>query len=186
MNRYIYLDRDGVINVDGVGRTETGYVMKWENFEFAPGALEGMKMFGDAGYEIVVLSNQQCVGKGYCTEEELEALSEKMSEEIEAHGGKMAGVYCCPHLKTEGCECRKPKPGLFEEAMEDLGIENFESGFYVGDTERDIAAGKAAGLKTILILTGKAKKEDIENWTSIPDHVCANMVEVAELVIGGK
>lgn len=184
MKKYIYLDRDGVINVDGAGRTETGYVMKWDDFEFAPGFLEGLKKLCDSGYEAVILSNQQCVGKGYCSSDELNELTADMVSAMEDSGCAVAGVYYCTHLKTDGCDCRKPRDGLFIRAKEQLGIDSFEEAFYVGDTERDIAAGRQAGLGTILVLTGKSKSEDVKGWAEVPDHICKDMIEVSKLLLG--
>ena len=181
--KYVFIDRDGVINKDCFGVTEYGYVTRWEDFQFLPRVPEAFKRFTDAGYKTVIISNQQCVGKGYLTEEELNKITQKMICQIEENGGKVHDVNYCLHLKEEECGCRKPDPGLFRIAKEKLGIEKIEGSFYVGDTQRDIQAGKAAGLHTILVLSGKGSREDAETWEYKPDYICADLYEAAELVI---
>ena len=183
--KYIFLDRDGVINKDPYGWTEYSYVTKPEDFLFIPGVKEGIKKFADAGYKSVIISNQQGVGKGYFTEEDLSKVLDKMVGEITDSGGEVAGVYCCIHATEENCDCRKPKDGLFKKAKEELGIESFEGMFYIGDTERDMESGKRAGLKTILVLSGKSTREDPETWNTKPDHICEDPNETADIVIGG-
>ena len=181
--KYVFIDRDGVINKDPGGWTEYSYVTRWEDFHFLPGSLEALKRLRSAGYRSVIISNQQGVGKGYFTEEELDNVTSKMLEKIKEAGGDVAGVYYCTHAKEENCSCRKPKPGLFERAEEELGI-NPEGKYYIGDTERDIQAGGAAGLKTILVLSGKSSKGDVEKWENKPDHVCDSFIDAVKIVLG--
>lgn len=182
-DKYVFLDRDGVINRDPAGWTEYGYVTRREDFHFLPGALEAIKKIKEAGYGTVIISNQQGVGKGYFTEKALRDVTEKMEETVKAAGGEIAGSYYCVHRKEENCDCRKPKKGLFLKAQEELGIKSFEGQFYVGDTERDIEAGRNAGLKTILVLSGKSSREDAQNWNSRPDHICGDLTEAVDFII---
>jgi len=184
--RVVFLDRDGVINVDGFGWTEYGYVTRPEDFRFLPGVLEALKMLSEAEYRVVVISNQQCVGKGYMTEEDLEVLKEHIRVVVEDAGGKIDRMFYCTHLKEEDCPCRKPKAGLFLKAKSALGLGDIEGSFYVGDTERDMQAGKAAGLSTILVLSGKSSREDAAGWEYKPDHICGDLKEAAELIINKK
>ncbi|MGB2878875.1 MAG: HAD family hydrolase [Candidatus Omnitrophota bacterium] len=183
---YVFIDRDGVINKDPGGWTEYGYVTRWEDFHFLPGTLEALKALKGAGYKAVIISNQQGVGKGYFTEAALKDITGKMVSTIKGSGGEVAGVFYCIHAKEEDCDCRKPKAGLFLKAKEELGIESFESNFYMGDTERDIQAGRAAGLKTILVLSGKSSRQDAEGWSHKPDHICGSIAEAVNIVIGGE
>jgi D-glycero-D-manno-heptose 1,7-bisphosphate phosphatase len=183
-DRYVFLDRDGVINKDPGGWTEHGYVTRPEDFHFLPGTLEALKKFKAAGYGCVIISNQQGVGKGYFTEEDLEKVTKKMLEKIKQAGGDVEGVYYCTHAKEENCYCRKPKPGLFQRAKKELNVD-LSGKYYLGDTERDVEAGRTAGLKTILILSGKSSREDVKSWRAKPDVVCDNILEAADLIIGG-
>lgn len=182
-DKYVFLDRDGVINKDPMGWTEYGYVTCWEDFHILPGVLEAIKKLADAGYRSVIISNQQCVGKGHLSEEGLNSLTGKIKRTIEDAGGKIAGIYCCTHAKEENCSCRKPLPGMFLKARKELGIKSLDGMFFAGDTERDMEAGKKAGLSTILILSGKSSRQDSEKWDHKPDHVCEDLSEAADLIL---
>jgi len=164
MNKYIFLDRDGVINKDCAGGTKYGYATCPSEFVFLPKVLEALKYFYENGYKAVIVSNQQCVGKGYLSKEELKCITDKMIIDIESSGGKVAGVYYCVHKKEENCDCRKPKEGLFLKAKTELSITSLSNMYYVGDTERDVIAGEKAGLKSITVLTGKSIASDIDKF----------------------
>lgn len=185
-DKYIFIDRDGVINEDGGGRTDVGYIVRWEDFEFIPGVLDAFKLANGSGYKCIVISNQQCVGKGFCSIEDVDLLTGKMIEAIRTAGGDIEGVYYCPHLKEENCRCRKPAPGLFEKAREDLGINSLEGMYYIGDTERDIKAGISAGLKTALVLSGKTSRGEEESWETKPDIICSDLMEAVSIIVGDK
>jgi len=184
VDKYVFMDRDGVINKDPQGWTEYSYVTRWEDFHFLPGTLGAFKRLSHAGYKTVIISNQQGVGKGYFTEKTLDDITKKMVKAIEETGGEVAGVYCCTHTKEERCDCRKPDSGLFIKAQKELGIDDLTALFYIGDTERDIQAGKKAGLKTILVLSGKSTLEDAEKWQSKPDYICDDLLAAVNLVVG--
>ncbi|MFH1846963.1 MAG: D-glycero-beta-D-manno-heptose 1,7-bisphosphate 7-phosphatase [Candidatus Omnitrophota bacterium] len=185
-DKYVFLDRDGVINEDGGKWTEHGYISRWEDFKFLPGVLKALKELTAAGYKIVVISNQQGVAKGYYTEEELNGITKKMIKAIETEGGHIADVYYCMHLEKERCSCRKPKGGLFEIAKKKLDINKFDDNFFVGDTERDMQAGKDIGLRTILVLSGKSLKEDAEGWEYKPDYICEDLKEAVKVIINSR
>ncbi|MBD3379641.1 MAG: HAD-IIIA family hydrolase [Candidatus Omnitrophica bacterium] len=182
-DKYVFIDRDGVINVDGENLTEHGYITRWEDFRFLPGAVEAFRDFTEAGYRTVIISNQQCVSKGLLAAEELSGLTSKMLEEIRKNGGSVAGVYYCPHHRNEYCACRKPESGLFLQAGKDLGIKSFSGYYFIGDSERDMIAGKKLEMGTILVLSGKSRKEDVLSWEQPPDHICKDLLEAAELII---
>ncbi|MFH1411734.1 MAG: HAD family hydrolase [Candidatus Omnitrophota bacterium] len=183
--KYVFIDRDGVINKDPAGWTEYGYVTTPEDFRVIEGVPEAIKIFTDAGYGCVIISNQQGVGKGYFSQEELRKVTEKMNSIIEDAGGKIEKAYYCTHTREEKCPCRKPRTGLFLKARQDLGIEDLDGKFYIGDTERDILAGKNAGLKTVLVLSGKDTKRDAEDWKEKPDYISKDLREAAELIVKG-
>ncbi|MFH1395198.1 MAG: HAD-IIIA family hydrolase [Candidatus Omnitrophota bacterium] len=181
--KYVFIDRDGVINKDPGGWTKYGYVTEWKDFHFLPGALKAFKLLSDNGYESVIISNQQCVGKGCLSEESLAELTMQMRETIETAGGTIAGVYYCTHLKDEKCSCRKPEPGLFSSAQEELNIDNLNESFFVGDNKTDIIAGTRAGMKTILVLSGKSSIEDTDAWENKPDYICEDLLDAADLIV---
>jgi len=183
MSKYVFLDRDGVINKDPAGWTEHGYITRWEDFQFLPGVLEALKKLSGEGYESVIISNQQGVGKGHFTREDLDDVTAEMSLVIKKAGGNVARTYYCTHAKEENCECRKPKKGLFHIAQEELGIQDFGGNFFIGDTERDMQAGKEVGLETVLVLSGKSSQEDVGGWKYKPDHICEDLAVAVDLIL---
>ena len=146
----VFLDRDGVINENVTG----DYVRSWEALRILPGALEAIADLTRAGYPIVVVSNQQGVGKGLMTASDVEEIHQRLAGAIERSGGRVAAVRYCPHLADEGCVCRKPKPGLLVAAAAELGVDLAKSVF-VGDAVSDVEAARAAGCRPILVRTGR-------------------------------
>jgi len=141
MNKALFLDRDGVINV------EKNYLYKIEDFEFIDGIFELCKYYERLGFIIVVVTNQSGIARGFYSEEEFEILTSWMKEEFLKQDILISKVYYCPHHpKISGaCSCRKPNPGMLLDASKDLNIDLAKS-IIIGDKERDIEAGLAAGL----------------------------------------
>ena len=182
MKKVIFIDRDGVINRDPGGWTEHSYVTRKDDFHFLPGSKEAIKKLCDSGYTIVVISNQAGVGRGLFSEEQLRGVTQLMFDELKKIGAEIAKVYYCIHDKTDGCECRKPKPGLFKRCERELDIEA-RGAYFIGDGKGDIEAGSTVGLRTILVLSGKAKREEIDSWDSKPDYICADLREAVSYVL---
>ena len=181
--RYVFIDRDGVLNKDPGGWTEHGYVTRWEDMHILPGVREAVDLFHRSGYRVVVISNQQGVGKGYFSEEDLACLSERVSDALMTPSGRIEDFYYCTHLKEERCACRKPESGLFDVAREDLGIRDAGDMYYIGDTLSDVRAGRGAGLRTVTVLSGKASREDVKGWEVKPDMVCRDLLEAARTIL---
>ena len=147
MTSAVFLDRDGVINVD------RGYVYTWEQFEFLPGVPKALRELQDAGYLLIVVSNQSGIGRGYYSDSDVDLLNQAVSEYLESIAGvRLAGFYHCPHHPTEAkneyrrhCSCRKPAPGLIHRAVHDHAID-VKTSLLVGDKDSDIEAGRAAGV----------------------------------------
>jgi len=137
----VILDRDGVLNVR-MARAE--YVRTPEQFVWLPGALEALRMFNEAGYKVIVVSNQAGINRGAMTQADLDAVTERMMRDVEAAGGRIDGFYFCPHDWDEGCACRKPRPGMLFEAQRDHHLDLTRTVF-VGDDDRDGEAARAAG-----------------------------------------
>ena len=151
LRKVVFLDRDGVINEPpGAAR----YVCTWREFKFKEGALTMLSALFAKGYRLVVITNQQGVGKGLIDHDELKRIHANMCAVVERHGARIDGVYFCPHLATEGCECRKPMPGLIDQALKTLGYQiDLGRSWFVGDAPTDVEAGQRAGLRTVLVGT---------------------------------
>ncbi len=175
----IFLDRDGVINKDpGFG----DYIKNWKEFQFLPGAIEAIKRLNKNGYEIFVISNQAGVSKGLFTKDALDEITGNMLKEIETQGGKITSVSYCTHGTDEGCDCRKPNPGMIKKATEGMDID-FRKTYFIGDSHRDVGAGKTVGCRTILLLTGKESPDDVKNWKIKPDFIKRDLKEAVEWVL---
>ncbi len=183
MNKIIFLDRDGVISIF----KPEDFIKNWEEFEFIPEAIEGLKILTDSGYKIVIISNQSGIGKGIFSQKDLDEITENMKKVLNKKGTGIYKVYYCPHREDENCNCRKPKTGLFLKAKEEIGNIDFSKTFFIGDSERDIIAGKKIGTKTILVLSGQTKnKKEVDKWDIKPDYIFKNLKDAAEFITGKK
>ncbi len=179
----VFLDKDGTLIED------LPYNVDPARVRFAPGAREAVRRFGAAGLDIAIVTNQSGVARGFFTEADLDRLGEHLTAEIAALGGRLVGFYACPHLPDGSvpdfaidCSCRKPLPGLIERAAGDLGADPSRS-WFIGDTWMDVAAGKAAGCRTILVgpeyLERPGHPADVVADAAVPDLLAA-----AEVVLG--
>ncbi|WP_341501644.1 D-glycero-beta-D-manno-heptose 1,7-bisphosphate 7-phosphatase [Gallaecimonas sp. GXIMD4217] len=177
MKPAIFLDRDGVINLDH------GYVGTIDDFQFVDGVFEACRDLQGKGFLIVVITNQSGIARGKYTEEQFHELTQWMDWNFDDKGVVLDGIYYCPHHPEKGlgdykidCDCRKPKPGMLLEAQQDLGIDMAKSVF-VGDKADDMRAAIAAGIRTrILVETGKAVTEDARE---LADVVLPSLAQVA-------
>ena len=147
--RAIFLDRDGVINVN-----RPDHVKTWHEFEFLPHALAAIRKLAASDFLIIVTTNQAAIARGLTTEAAVRDIHAQMIAEIERTGGRIDAVYFCPHHPDDKCACRKPQPGLYRQAAERFGIDLARS-FVVGDAFADIAAALAIGARPVLVLTGR-------------------------------
>ncbi|MDE6433445.1 MAG: HAD-IIIA family hydrolase [Lachnospiraceae bacterium] len=145
--KFVFLDRDGTINVRP---PKACYVERPEDFIWLPGAIEAVKQLNNAGYLVILISNQPGIARGRLTEEILQSIHNKMILDLANAGAHIDKIYYCPHNWDEGCECRKPKPGMLYQAQKDFSL-NLRTGYLIGDDERDIEAGNAAGCHSILV-----------------------------------
>jgi D-glycero-D-manno-heptose 1,7-bisphosphate phosphatase len=143
----VILDRDGVLNERMPRAT---YVRSWDEFRWKPGVLDGLRTFREAGFRTFVVSNQAGVARGALTMGELAAIHDRMCREVGAAGGRIDGIYVCPHDWDEGCACRKPAPGMLLQAQRDHQLDLTRTTF-IGDDERDAQAADAAGAPSILV-----------------------------------
>lgn len=145
--KVIFLDRDGTLNVRP---PKACYIQKPEEFIWLEGARQAVKILKDRGYFIILVSNQPGIARGYLTEAVLTDIHAKMQNDLKEYGACIDKIYYCPHNWDEGCECRKPKPGMFFQAQKEFSL-NLTKCIMIGDDERDMIAGKAAGCQCFLI-----------------------------------
>jgi D-glycero-D-manno-heptose 1,7-bisphosphate phosphatase len=151
--KLIILDRDGTINED-----RDDFIKSADEWVPLPGALEAIARLNHAGWHVVVASNQSGLGRGLFDIAALNAMHSKMHKLLAAQGGKIDGVFYCPHTPSENCTCRKPLPGLFEQILDRYGIDmatTAQKVHTVGDSLRDLQAGAKMGCTPHLVLTGK-------------------------------
>jgi D-glycero-D-manno-heptose 1,7-bisphosphate phosphatase len=147
-DKLIVLDRDGVINADS-----DAYVKSAAEWRPLPGSLAAIARLNAAGYDVVVATNQSGVGRGLFTESALEEIHDAMRREISAAGGNIAAIYVCPHRPEDGCDCRKPQPGLLRRVAEDFELP-LQGVPVVGDKLTDVLAARAVGARPIFVRSG--------------------------------
>jgi len=146
MQKFILLDRDGVINA----RPGSGWITHWRKFHFLPRAIEALRNLNSYGYKSIVISNQSGVGRGLFSEEELKKITVNFQKEAASQDAKIEAVYYCTHAPEKNCECRKPRTGLLNKAQKEYSLD-FSSTYFVGDTQVDLQAGTSVGCPVILI-----------------------------------
>jgi D-glycero-D-manno-heptose 1,7-bisphosphate phosphatase len=151
----IFLDRDGVIN-----ENREDYVKSWEEFIFLPGALTALRHLAFFPGPIIVVTNQSAIGRGIITADAVRDIHEKMCREIEAHGGRIDGIFFCPHHPDQQCDCRKPQPGLLLQAQQRFSIDLTNS-YLIGDAAGDILAAQSVGCRAYLVQTGRGRQQSI-------------------------
>jgi D-glycero-D-manno-heptose 1,7-bisphosphate phosphatase len=179
--KVIFLDRDGVINkYPG----EKKYITAWKDFRFLPGAKKAIVNLYKNNFELFVISNQAGVGKGIFAQKTLDIITKNMLRKIGESGGKIAGVYYCIHSPEMNCSCRKPRAGLIYRARRKANKRiNLKDTFFIGDTIRDVHTARAAGCKSILVLSGKEKLSNRKNWETQPDFIFKDLFKAAEFII---
>jgi D-glycero-D-manno-heptose 1,7-bisphosphate phosphatase len=167
-NWTLFLDRDGVINK----KIDNDYVKQWIEFEFIEGVLDALKFLNTVFGSIIVVTNQQGIGKKLYRKEDLEIIHKNMLYEIAYHGGKIDKVYFSPYLKSENHPFRKPGIGMALKAKEDISTINFKESIMVGDSMSDMEFGRNAGMKTIYISEEITENDKIDfNFKSLNEIV---------------
>ena len=175
----VFLDRDGVIC-----ENRDDYVKSWDEFVWIPGAKQALSLLKERGYLIIVVTNQSAIGRGIISRQVVEEIHDKMSTEVLKMGGKIDGIYYCPHQPSHACNCRKPKPGLLLKAGQDFKLD-FSSSYLVGDSLTDVKMGHQLGCVTIMVRTGKGSRQ-MRNLTgdeSKPNYIAADLAEAANLIV---
>ncbi len=180
MKRALFLDRDGTINID------YHYIRDPELVDLFPGAAAAIKRANDAGWFVGVVTNQSGVGRGLIKSGELEAVHARLAEKLAAVGARIDSYEICVHAPSEDCECRKPLPKLIMDAAAREGLDLARS-VMVGDRLTDVAAGRGAGCKSVLVRTGNGREEELllrlakeTPGLEQPDFVAEDLVEAVE------
>lgn len=175
-NRYVLIDRDGVLNEDS-----EDFIKSPEEWQPIAGSLEAIALLNQYGFSVVVISNQSGLARGLFDEAMLEKIHAKMRRMLADKGGEVAAIYFCPHAPDSQCNCRKPKPGLLMQFARDKEADLTQV-YFIGDSWRDIQAAQAVGAKPVLVKTGKGELTLINNPNlNIP--VFNNLYATAEYII---
>ncbi|HEY7203336.1 MAG TPA: HAD family hydrolase [Methylomirabilota bacterium] len=153
MRAAVFLDRDGVII-----ENRADYVKSWSEVRFLPGAVGALRRLGRTEHAVVLVTNQSVVGRGIITLDQAREINQRVVGEIEATGGRVDAAYLCPHHPDDRCDCRKPEPGMFLRAARELHLDLARS-YAIGDATTDIDAARSAGVRGILVLTGRGREQ---------------------------
>jgi D-glycero-D-manno-heptose 1,7-bisphosphate phosphatase len=184
--RAIFIDRDGTLC------EEVGYVNHVDRVRLLPNSAAAIRKANDAGYQTVVVTNQAGVARGYFSESLVDLVHDRVRLMLADSGARLDGIYYCPHHPEVGapayrkvCDCRKPSPGMLLRARDEMGID-LPSSYMIGDSVRDIEAGRRVLATTILVLTGYGRGEleyQSHGWTVRPDHVAGDLLEAVDWIL---
>ena len=183
LHKVVYLDRDGTINHDSAD-----YIKSRFEFKFIPGSIEAIRLLTQSGFTTIVVTNQSALARKLISPEELDQLHIMMKNAIESGGGQIKDVFFCPHLPDDGCECRKPAPGLLLQAQRKYGID-LSTSIMVGDSAKDIECARNAGCgQAVLVKTGK--DDDAEHILKtkhiVADHTAKNLYDAAKWILANQ
>ena len=175
MNAALFLDRDGVII-----ENQPEYVRSWNDVQIFPKAIQALLKIKFSNYKIVIITNQSVVGRGLIPLKTAEQINSCLVDKIEKAGGRIDGVFMCPHAPQDNCLCRKPSPGLIQQAASSLNLD-LQRSILIGDALSDISAGQTAGIgQNILVRTGRgATQADLPQVSQLPPFLIYEDLSVA-------
>ena len=178
MNRAVFLDRDGTINV------EVNYLRDVAGFSMLPCVPAAIKRLKDQGWLIVVVTNQSGIARGYYTADDVAAIHARMQAELSEAQAQVDAIYFCPHQPEDNCLCRKPLPGLFQQAAREMSI-NLSESILVGDKLTDLLPARQLGCRSILVLTGHGADQVrmIHPGDYMPDHVASVLQQAVDWIL---
>ncbi len=178
----LFLDRDGVIN-----ENRANHVTTWAKFRLLPGALEAMALLTRHGFRIFVVTNQACINRGLVERTTVDAIHLRLTQIAREHGARIEDVRLCPHRPDEGCDCRKPRPGMLLDLAHTYG---FDPGCatIIGDALSDLAAGRAVGCAAVLVRSGRGEQQAALLGQSAPqpDYIAADLLDAARWLCGRR
>ena len=174
----IFLDRDGVINCE-----RADYVKTWREFTFLPGVLPALRRLATLHVPILVISNQSAIGRGLVARETIDAIHQQAQANIIAAGGRVDDFFICPHHPDQRCACRKPQPGLLEQAAAKFKLQLAEC-LFVGDAISDFQAAQAAGCQSILVKSGRQGAQ-LQQLMTVhnPAPIVADLAAAVEMIL---
>ncbi len=179
MRRAVFLDRDGTLNED------PGYFHEADKLIILPRVPDALRRLKEAGFLLIVITNQGAIGKGLYTVTDMQAVHEALQAYLAPFNTQIDDFFYCPHAEEENCSCRKPKPGMISAAQGKYNIQLKES-YAVGDKISDLEAGRAAGCRTVLVLTGHGKDEQATaraKRLNVADIVVKDMGRAATAIV---
>jgi len=153
VRRAVFIDRDGVIC-----RNRRDHVKSWDEFVFLPGTRAALARLAESDLAVVIITNQAVINRGIVSVNTVEDIHRRMTQAIQAAGGRVDRVYYCPHRPDEQCGCRKPQPGMLFQAAKELGLD-LERSYLIGDAWSDMLAGQAVGCRCYMVLTGRGRRQ---------------------------
>lgn len=177
MNKAIFLDRDGTLNVDAM------YPHKLGDYKLLPGVIKGLKKLSK-DFIFVIITNQSGIGRGIFTEEDMNAFNQKLLRDLKSNNIEIKKIFHCPHTPEDLCECRKPSIKYIKQAAMEFDID-VKSSWSIGDHPHDVEMGILAGCKAIYLLTGHGTRHfnDLEEKNIKPDFIAKNFIEATEFII---
>ena len=177
--RAIFLDRDGVINVN-----RPDNVKAWDEFVFESGSLDALVRLGASDFYLIVVTNQSGIGRGHMTHETVEHIHAQMAHVIKTQGGRIDRIYYCPHAPEDKCACRKPSPEMLLRGQRELDIDLTQS-FFIGDWIDDMRAARNAGATPLLVRTGRGERalQEILQTNFAEPHIFENLAHAVEWIL---
>jgi len=180
MTRIVILDRDGVINQDS-----PHYIKNPNEWQAIPGSLEAIATLNQAGFKVIVATNQSGIARGLYTLTTLSNIHQKMCLALASYGGQISKIYICPHHDRDHCHCRKPNIGLFQQVKQDFNLDLSQT-YAIGDSWRDIEAAKRAGCQPILVKTGNGAMTLSQHQSFLKQHripIYANLLQATHYIL---
>jgi D-glycero-D-manno-heptose 1,7-bisphosphate phosphatase len=181
--KIVFLDRDGTINYDS-----PDYIKSRAEFKIIPGSIEAIRLLTSSGFATMVITNQSAIGRNFVSPAELDCIHTLMKASILSGGGKITDIFFCPHLPTDGCECRKPLPGLLFQAQRKYNIDLSKT-IMVGDSAKDIECARNAGCgKAVLVKTGKDNQAEhiMKTKEIVADFTANNLRDAAKWILANS
>ena len=180
LDKVVFLDRDGVINLDS-----SDYIKSWSEFKFIPRSIEAIKELTLKGFNVIVITNQSVINRNMVSGKGLEYIQASMKNEVKSGGGLIKDIFFCPHIPEDNCDCRKPRPGLIFQAQKAYSID-LKDAVMVGDSAKDIECARNAGCgKAVLVKTGNGAEAEktLAEKKIYPDHIAQDLYEAVQWIV---